>query len=85
MAVALGDSSLDSMVAAVRSGVLDRGRAAHRRAAIEGERRVGDQTAIQDVVDLVILGLRWWWTATPGLRLRLEEEAKNRGLGLPAL
>ena len=57
----------------------------HRRAAVERGPRLGDQLAVDDVVDLVILRLAFV-DAGRGQRLRLHEQlGEVEALGLPVL
>ena len=82
MAVALGDLARQHGAGGA-VGVLDRGDDAYRRAAVERRLRLGDQPAIEDVVDLVILLLAVV-DRDAGRRLGLVEQAREiEALGLP--
>ncbi len=84
MAVALGhlagQHAADGAV-----GVADDGLQAHRRAAVERCLRLGDQPAVEDVVDLVILRLALVDVGAGCGRRLGEQLGEVEALGLPVL
>ncbi len=74
------------MAPAARSVLWIGGLQPHRRAAVERGLRFGDQLAVEDVVDLVILRLAMVRSAASGRRMRLGEQlGEVEALGLPVL